>query len=64
VAVAPDGEFAFSVYGDTLIATRIADFARLGSISLDHQITALAVTPDGRRLALGDESGRVHFLRL
>lgn len=64
VAIAPEGEFAFSVYGDTLIATRIADFARLGSVSLDHQITALAVTPDGRRLALGDESGRVHFLRL
>lgn len=64
VAVAPEGECAFSVYGDTLIATRIADFSRLGSISLDHQITALAVAPSGQRLALGDESGRVHFLRL
>ena len=64
VAVEPNGEFAFCVYGDTLIATRVADFSRRGSISLDHQITALAVAPGGRRLALGDESGRVHFLRL
>jgi WD40 repeat protein len=64
VAIAPNGEFAFSVYGDTLVATRLADFSRRGSISLDHQITAVAVTPGGTRLALGDESGRVHFLRL
>lgn len=64
VAIAPNGEFAFSVYGDTLIATRMADFSRCGSISLDHQITTLAVAPDGRRLALGDDAGRVHFLRL
>jgi WD40 repeat protein len=64
VVIEPKGEFVFSVYGDTLVAARIADFSRRGSISLDHRITALAVAPGGGRLALGDESGRVHFLRL
>jgi WD40 repeat protein len=64
VSIAPNGEFAYSVYGDTVVASHVKRGAVLGSISVDHQITSVAVVPDGRRLALGDESGRVHFLRL
>jgi WD40 repeat protein len=63
VAIAPGGEIAYSIHGDTVVARRLNPYAQLGSLSLDHQITALAVVPDGRRLALGDESGQVHFLR-
>jgi len=62
VAVEPGGAFAYSVYGDTLVACSVGGFSLRGSVSLDHQITALAITPGGRQLALGDESGRVHFL--
>ncbi|HTS55189.1 MAG TPA: hypothetical protein VMH26_18105, partial [Burkholderiales bacterium] len=64
VAIAPNGEIAYSIYGDTLVVSSLSNSSRHGSLSLDHQITALAVAPDGKRLALGDESGRVHFLRL
>jgi hypothetical protein len=52
------------VYGDTVVAAHVQRGAVLGSLSVDHQITAMAVVPDGRHLALGDESGRVHLMRL
>jgi len=64
VAVSPNGEFAYSVYQDTLVAYDLTRSAHLASLSFDHQITALSVTPDGRRLAVGDQSGCVHFLCL
>jgi hypothetical protein len=37
---------------------------RSAGLSLDHNITAIAVTSDGLHAAVGDESGRVHVLTL
>lgn len=64
VAIAPNGHFAFSIYGDTLVAYDLDASERLASISFDHQITTIAVTPAGRHVAVGDQSGQVHFLYL
>lgn len=64
VAIARSGNLAYSVYGNTLVAYDISAGGRLGSLSLDHQITAISVTPAGTRLAIGDLSGRVHFLSI
>jgi WD40 repeat protein len=64
VAINATGEFAYSVCGDAILVAHLNPCTRLGSLSLDHKITAITVAGDGRRLALGDESGRVHFLRL
>ena len=64
VAIAPNGHFAFSIYSDTLVAYDLDISKRLASISFDHQITTIAVTPAGKHLAVGDQSGQVHFLRL
>jgi hypothetical protein len=64
VALAVDTGTAFSVTSDTLVALDTTTGTRLASLTLDHQITTIAVTPSGARLALGDQSGAVHFLRL
>ena len=64
VAIAAQGQVAYSVYGDTLVAFDLVLSARIGSLTFDHQITAIAVTPEGKRLVVGDQSGRVHFLSL
>jgi WD40 repeat protein len=64
VAISPNGHFAYSIYGDTLIAFDLDASSRLASLSFDHLITTLAVTPSGKRLAIGDQSGRVHFIYL
>ena len=64
VAVSPNGEFAYSIYDDTLVAYDLGSSGCLASLSFDHQITAVGVTPDGKRLAVGDQSGCVHFLCL
>jgi WD40 repeat protein len=64
VAIAPNGQFAYSVVGDTVVASDLTGRKPLRRLSLDHNITAIAVTPDGLHAALGDESGRVHFLTL
>jgi WD40 repeat protein len=64
VAIAPNGHFAYSIYGDTFVAYDLDDLARLASISFDHQVTTIAVTPAGECAAIGDQSGQVHFLRL
>jgi WD40 repeat protein len=64
VAISPSGEVAYAVLGDTVSAAAAATGRALGSVSLDHTITSIAVAGDSRILALGDESGRVHFLRL
>jgi WD40 repeat protein len=64
VAIAPNGAYAYAIYGDTIVGFSIAQRSGIGSVSLDHQISALAVTPDGERLVLGAQSGHVHFLRV
>lgn len=64
VAIAPDTRFAYSVAGDTLMPIDLRSQAQLQRVSLDHNITALAVSAEGTHLAVGDESGRVHFLSL
>lgn len=64
VAIARNCTLAYAIYGHTLVAYDLSAGARLGSLSLDHQITAISVTPAGTPLAVGDLSGRVHFLSL
>ena len=64
VSIAPDGQFAYSVYGDTLVAFDLAASRQLCSLSFDHQITTLTVTPSGHRVAVGDQAGQVHFVAL
>ena len=64
IAIAPNGAYAYAIYGDTIMGFGIARGVRIGSLSLDHQISALAVTPNGEQAAVGDQSGRVHFLRI
>jgi WD40 repeat protein len=64
VAVAPDTRVAYSIYGDTIVATDLMQLSHVGSVSFDHQITVVAVASDGTSVAAGDESGMVHFLSL
>jgi WD40 repeat protein len=64
VAISPNGDYAYSIYHDTLIAYDLTQSSLVASLTLDHQITAIGVTPDGRYIALGDQSGYLHFLCL
>jgi WD40 repeat protein len=64
VVIAPDGHFAYSVYGDTVIAYDLDKAVSIASLSIDHQISTIAVTPAGTHLVLGDQSGHVHHLCL
>jgi WD40 repeat protein len=64
VALSRKADLAYSISGDTLIVCSLRGMTRLSSLSIDHQISSLSMTEDGRKLVLGDESGRVHFLQL
>ena len=64
VAVAPDAQVAYSIYGDTIAASDLIKLSHLGSVSLDHHITVIAVASNGTDVAAGDEAGIVHFLTL
>jgi WD40 repeat protein len=64
VAIAPNGRLAYVVRGDTIAVSSLVARDPPKKLSFDHRITAIAVTPDGLNAALGDESGRVHFLEL
>jgi WD40 repeat protein len=64
VVISRDGRFAFSIYGDTAVLSQINPPRRVGSLSLDHGISAISVTADGQRVVLGDESGRLHFVQV
>jgi WD40 repeat protein len=62
VVIAPNGTVAFAVSGDTIVASDLVKLRPAGSLSFDFRIVSIAVTGDGTRLAVGDESGLVHFL--
>jgi WD40 repeat protein len=64
VAVAPNTNIAYSVHGDTIMASDLMRLSHLGGVTLDHQITVIAAVSDGTSVAAGDESGKVHFLML
>jgi WD40 repeat protein len=64
VAVAPDTRLAYSIYGDTIVASDVMQFSQIGSLSFDHHLTVVAVASDGLNVAAGDESGMVHFLTI
>ena len=65
VAVTPDGRYAISGSSDkTLKVWDIESGKILASFSGDAPFLACAISPDDRTIVAGDESGRVHFLRL
>ncbi|MEW8250061.1 MAG: NB-ARC domain-containing protein [Candidatus Thiodiazotropha sp.] len=64
VAISPNGDYAYSVYHDTLMAYDLNRSSFIAAMTLDHQITAIGVTPNGKYIAVGDQSGYVHFLCL
>ena len=64
VAISSSGDVAYAVLGDTVSAIDVRSGRDLGSISIDHKITCIAVSRNGRTVALGDESGRLHFARM
>jgi WD40 repeat protein len=64
VAIAHHGNLAYVIYGHVVVAYDLSACTRIGSLSFDHQITAISVTPSGMRTAIGDQSGRVHFLNI
>ncbi|MDJ0751688.1 MAG: NB-ARC domain-containing protein [Woeseiaceae bacterium] len=64
VAISPNGRLACSIYGDTLVVYGFGPGDKRASISFDHEITAVSVTPLGDRVVIGDQSGRVHHLSL
>lgn len=64
IVIAPDGHLAYAVYGDTVVAYDLDLSRRNASLSVDHQISAISVTPSGAHLVIGDQSGQVHHLCL
>jgi len=67
VAITPDGRHAVSASSDSTL--RVWDLESLGEIATftgeSPMWSCCAVEPDGRTtIVAGDESGRVHFLRL
>jgi len=64
VAIAPNGRLACSIYGDTLVVYGFDVAGRRASLSFDHQITTIAITPHGDNVVIGDQSGRLHHMSL
>jgi WD40 repeat protein len=64
VAIAPGGGVAYSVVGDTVAVSNLKTGLPVRRLSFDHNITTIAVTPNGWHAAVGDEAGRVHVVRL
>lgn len=65
VAVSLDGKQAVSASHDCTV--RVWDLSRgsvIAGFTADAAMHACAVAPDGRTIVAGDDSGRVHFLRL
>ncbi|MFO7030763.1 WD40 repeat domain-containing protein, partial [Limnospira fusiformis CCALA 023] len=65
VAIAPDGKRAVSAsYDYTLKLWDLATGEEIASFTADRGFLACAFAPDGAGVVAGDDSGRVHFLRL
>jgi WD40 repeat protein len=65
LAVSPDGVIgATSGRGQTVWLWDLVRQARIASIGLDSTPSSCALTTGGRTLLVGEESGRVHILRL
>ena len=65
VAVTPDGKHAISGSLDKTIRVWNIEIGQtIASFSGDALLRACAVSPDGKTVVAGEESGRVHFLRL
>jgi WD40 repeat protein len=65
VAVTPDGRRAVSAGWDlTLRVWDLQTGKEITTFNAEGRMFSCAVAPDGRTIVAGDESGRVHFLRL
>ncbi|MDI9639598.1 hypothetical protein QM565_28230 [Geitlerinema splendidum] len=65
VAITPDGTQAVSGSGDnTLKLWDLRTGEVVTSFSGEGVLISWAVTPDGATIVAGEQSGRVHFLRL
>jgi len=65
VAIAPDGKTAISASWDkTLKIWDLLTGKEVASFSGEHEFNCCAIAPDGVTVVAGDNSGRVHFLRL
>ena len=65
VAIARDGDRAVSVSRDcTVRLWHLPDGKSIAELSCDGPLTAAAISEDGTLIMAGEESGRIHFLRL
>jgi WD40 repeat protein len=65
IAVTPDGRRAVSASLDnTLRVWNLESFTGLATFTGDGVSHSCAIRPDGSTIIAGEESGRVHFLRL
>ena len=65
VTVTPDGRRAVSASLDNTIRVRdLESFAELATFTGDGPSDSCAIHADGSTIVAGEESGRVHFLRL
>jgi len=65
VAITPDGRKAVSASDDkTLRVWDLTSGEEIACFTEDGALTCCAVAPDGVTIVAGEESGRVHFLRL
>uniref|UniRef100_UPI0035C979BB WD40 repeat domain-containing protein n=1 Tax=uncultured Nostoc sp. TaxID=340711 RepID=UPI0035C979BB len=65
VTITPNGQQAISTSDDsTLKIWSIATGEFTATFTGDSSINCCAVAPDGMTIVAGEQSGRVHFLRL
>jgi len=65
VAISADGQRAVSSSDDkTLKLWNLATGEEIASFTAEAGFSGCALAPDGAGVVAGDESGRVHFLRL
>ena len=68
IAVDPGGRYFVSVSQDRSLRLwemkRLGDFISTAEYTGDSPFTSCMITPDGRHILAGDNSGRIHFLHL